>query len=163
MKIRFNKKRKIIMSILLVYISLILIELPIYKYLVNKRIDKYIEAQGLKNEEVISDSGLYRLYYFPTGGNILNRNIEYKKNPETIYVYSIGGRIYSFLPFYNVLTFNSMIKNDTDHYEGILFEVRDKANFAFKDEEFIDGKYVSEGELDSNGKLLIEIPWKKNK
>lgn len=154
------KKAKIFFIILLVYISLNLLELSIYKHLANKCIDKYVEAQGLKNEEVISDSGL-KLRYYPTGGNFLNRNIEYKNNPGTIYVYYIAGRKSTFLPFYNILIFKERIENDKKDYNGVSFEIRAKSNAGLKDSEFIEGDWVSEGELDSNGKLLREILWKK--
>lgn len=153
------KKTKIFFIILLVYLVLLIIEKPIYEHVANNAIDRYIEAQGLKNEEVISDSGL-KLRYYPTGGTFFNRNIEYKNNPGTIYVYYIAGRKSSFLPFYNIVIFKDRMENDIDYYKGVSFEIRAKSNAGLKDSELIEGDWVSEGELDSNGKLLREIPWK---
>ncbi|QQK08948.1 DUF3139 domain-containing protein [Miniphocaeibacter halophilus] len=149
------KKTKIFFVILLVYLVLLIIEKPIYEHLANNAIDRYIETQGLKNEEVLSDTGLSDDHLFAYV-NVCRRTIIFKNNPKEEYEYSILGRRFKYLPFILIPFQNTIRLLNSNIYEEVMFSVINLETLELE----IDENQISEGDLDKNGKLLREIPWK---
>ena len=150
-----DKKFRLIIFIMALYSIFFCIEEVLYKNLVSESIDGYIKAQGLKNQEIIDDSGIEQNIILA----IMYRHIIFSNNPKQIYEYSTVGRYYdnfvSLIPFYNVFRYTI----DKNNFGNISFVIRTPDGYGLVDT--VDGIY--EGELDKNGKLLKEIPWTINK
>lgn len=160
MKKLFKNKERLIAYFLIIFIILSIVDNIIYRNKVERSIDEYIEAQGLKNEEILNDSGVKYWYGY-------SRTIVYKNNPDMAYIYvsNIKNRfsLKNLIPFYNSLTYNSKIENKSFYYKGISLSW-DYLKGSDDPYEVVDPKEyepLMEGELDIYGNLFKEIKWKK--
>lgn len=152
------------MLIMVLYSIFFCIEEVIYRNLVSESIDDYIKAQGLNNEEVLTDTGLKN-----EGSYGFKRTIIYKNSPDMEFIYSSGPKEYNdfklFVPFYNLITYKYRIENKEFAYNGVYLSwhyLKDSDDpYAEIDYEKIRSFEV--GELDIFGNLLKEIPWIEKK
>lgn len=86
----FIKRHKILTSIIVLIILFIVVEKVMYNHVhsivervADVKIDAYIRAQGLEDEEILEDSGTNSDRYYPWVG----RRIVFKKNPKVVNVY----------------------------------------------------------------------------
>lgn len=154
-----KKVKKNIILVILVYVVLNLAEIPIYKSFVNKSINDYINAQGLKNEEILRDTKLVSPVFlspFPS----YSRRIIFKNNPNVVHEYSKSTRRYPLIPFVSSIVYKMEENKNEDHYKNILFYLQDRQGSSF----FSDSKFnmwIDEGLLDRNGNLISIMTWRK--
>lgn len=158
----FIKKHKIISFIIFLLTLFVIVEIGMRKHVhiileknADKKIEAYIKAQGLEDEERLEDPGTISSSYYPWVG----KEIIFKNNPEIYYVYERQGvyfdNIYDYINPYSRL--EEYLKDYEDDYMGISFRQEDgDGNFQY---ELVDEDDIYEGELDKDGNLLREIEW----
>lgn len=152
-----KSKFKIFIIIIVIYTIVNLVEISIYKSLANSKINTYIQAQGLGDEEVLRDSGIIGYHPLSYIGRSYNRKIIYKNNPNQIYGYSVHGRRFEYFPFLTIPFLNTLRLFNESAYEEVQLEVEEMYDYDYRN---LAWKFsIYEGELDKNGKLISIMPW----
>lgn len=173
----FIKRHKILTTIVVLIILFIVVEKIMYNHvhsIVEKvadiKIESYIRAQGLENEEILEDTGTESDRYYPWVG----RRIVFKKNPNIVNVYYRSGLQFWTIKemLYPYLILDDVLESYSGSYKGVSFhqEMNDDyhthTSFTEYDEKngynkkYYEDGYREEGELDEFGRVLREIPWK---